>query len=191
MYNVPSFSDCKEFSWWEKRKKFKHQLYKTVWHFHCGNMNMRECRWYPCEQLFIPNSGNYSYCFENTKRNKILYSVHLMGNASRTKHSLGKMVFVTLCMPLKKLSLRFKVCILCLTGWWVVVSGCFRSISWSSHFWRCLPQMQAKCQEFLPWDQGPPAWKTPYTLMSVIKALTNTFYGLKLPSDPYRSTNPI
>ena len=39
----------------------------------------------------------------------------------------------------------------------------FRNNSWSSHLWRCLPQMQVKCQEFVTWDYDPPARKTPYT----------------------------
>ena len=31
----------------------------------------------------------------------------------------------------------------------------FRSNSWSSHIWSWLPQMQAKRQEFVIWDDGP------------------------------------
>ena len=45
-----------------------------------------------------------------------------------------------------------------------------RSNSWSSYLWRCLPQMQAKRQEFVTWDHGPNAWKILYTWMSVVKA---------------------
>ena len=33
-----------------------------------------------------------------------------------------------------------------------------------------LPQMQAKRQEYVTQDHGPPAWKIPYTLMLAGKA---------------------
>ena len=36
----------------------------------------------------------------------------------------------------------------------------FRSNSWSSHLWRCLPQIQAKRQEFVTWDHDPRVRKT-------------------------------
>ena len=51
----------------------------------------------------------------------------------------------------------------------------FRNNSWSSHLWRYLPLLQAKRQEFLTWDHGPPTRKTPYALMPAVNALTNTF----------------
>ena len=56
----------------------------------------------------------------------------------------------------------------------------FRNDSWSSHLWRCLPQMQVKRQELITWDHAPPARKTSCTLMPAMKALTNTLLLLSL-----------
>ena len=88
----------------------------------------------------------------------------------------------------------------CLLGWWAVVSGykfltfClllwqassevdastvafevhFRSNSWSSHLWRCLPQMYTKCQEMYLRPR-PPSLEDPYTSMTAVKALNNSY----------------
>ena len=52
----------------------------------------------------------------------------------------------------------------------------FRSNSWSSHLWRCLPQMQTKFQEFVTWDHDPPARKTPYTELLYFLSLKHFIY---------------
>ena len=41
---------------------------------------------------------------------------------------------------------------------------------WSSHFWKCLPKMQAKRQEFVTWELGPPPRKISCILTQAVKA---------------------
>ena len=47
----------------------------------------------------------------------------------------------------------------------------FWNNSWSSHLWRCLPQMQAKLQGFPTWEHCPPAWKISYKSLYIVSLL--------------------